>query len=104
MASTGGYEDLGDRLKRYALRIVRLFTSLPKSPEAQLIGRQFLKSGTSGGAHHREAKRARSRAEFVSKMGGGLQELEETAYWLETVALCAVVRVARGVIAAHRNR
>ncbi len=75
--------DLGARTKAFALRIIRLYASLPKSPEAQVIGRQVLKSGTSPGAHYREARRARSTAEFVSKMEGGLQELDETCYWLE---------------------
>lgn len=49
----------------------------------QVLGKQLLRSGTSVGAHYREARRARSRAEFVSKIEGGLQELEETLYWLE---------------------
>jgi four helix bundle protein len=57
--------------------------SLDKGNVAQIIGRQMLRSGTSVGAHHREASRARSVAEFVSKMETGLQELDETAYWLE---------------------
>ena len=48
-----------------------------------MIGRQVLKSGMSPGAHYREARRARSTAEFVSKIEGGLQELEETCYWVE---------------------
>jgi four helix bundle protein len=56
---------------------------LPKSTEAQVVGRQVLKSGTSVGAHYRERTRARSTAEFISKIEGGLQELEERAYWLE---------------------
>jgi len=70
--------DLGARTKAFALRIIRLYGSLPKTVEAQVIGRQVLKSGTSPGAHYREARRARSTAEFISKMEGGLQELEET--------------------------
>lgn len=51
-----------------------------------MIGKQVLRSGTSVGAHYREAVRARSTAEFVSKVSGGMQELEETAYWLELLA------------------
>lgn len=65
------------------LQIVRLYSSLPKRAEAQVIGKQMLRSGTSVGAQYREAKRARSMAEFVSKLGGSIQELEETIYWLE---------------------
>jgi four helix bundle protein len=78
--------DLRVRTKAFALRILRLYTSLPKTTEAQVLGRQVLRSGTSVGAHYREATRARSTAEFVSKIEGGLQELEETAYWLELLA------------------
>jgi four helix bundle protein len=75
--------DLQERTKAFALRIIRLYTALPKTTEAQVIGKQILRSGTSVGAHYREAKRARSDAEFISKLEGGTQELEETTYWLE---------------------
>ncbi len=75
--------DLKIRTKDYAIRIIRLYGSLDKTTVSQVLGRQVLRSGTSVGAHYREASRARSVAEFVSKMEGGLQELEETAYWLE---------------------
>ncbi len=76
-------QDLKKRTKKFALRIIRLYSSLPKSTEAQVIGKQVLRSGTSVGAHYREACRSRSNAEFISKIEGGLQELEETIYWLE---------------------
>jgi four helix bundle protein len=75
--------DLRERTKQFAPRIIRLYSSLPATGAAQTIGRQALRSGTSVGAHYREACRARSTAEFVSKIEGGLQELEETIYWLE---------------------
>jgi len=87
--------DLKARTKEFALRVIRLYSSLPRSTEAQVLGRQVLKSGTSVGAHYREAKRARSNAEFVSKMEGGLQELEETAYWLELLADARIVAESR---------
>src|SRR5437762_5721943 len=83
--------DLRVRTKAFALRILRLYTLLPKTTEAQVLGRQVLRSGTSVGAHYREATRARSTAEFVSKIEGGLQELEETAYWLELLADSGIV-------------
>jgi len=51
--------------------------------EAQVVGKQLLRSGTSVGAHYRESKYAKSDADFISKIQGGLQELEETAYWLD---------------------
>ena len=78
--------DLRERTKQFALRIIRLCSSLPTTPAAQVIGRQVLRSGTSVGAHYREAHRARSTAEFISKIEGGLQELEETNYWLELLS------------------
>ena len=76
-------KDLKRRTKDFALKIVRLYCLLPKTTEAQVLGKQVLRSGTSPGAHYREAMRARSTAEFISKLEGGLQELEETEYWLE---------------------
>ena len=79
----GVERDLAKRTKNFALRIIKLYVSLPKSTEAQVIGKQVLRSGTSVGAHYREGKRARSNAEFVSKLGGALQEIDETIYWLE---------------------
>lgn len=76
-------KDLRDRTKRFALQIIRMFTALPKTIEAQVIGKQILRSGTSVGANYREAYRGRSRTEFIAKAGDSLKELEETAYWLE---------------------
>ncbi|HEY0078373.1 MAG TPA: four helix bundle protein [Pyrinomonadaceae bacterium] len=84
-------EDLSARTKLFALRIVRLYTALPKTTEAQVLGKQALRSGTSVGAHYREAVRARSVAEFISKIEGGLQELEETIYWLELLVEAGIV-------------
>ncbi len=75
--------DLRERTKRFALQIIRMFTALPKTVEAQVIGKQILRSGTSVGANYREAYRSRSRVEFLAKAGDSLKELEETAYWLE---------------------
>ncbi len=87
--------DLPKRTKEYALRILRLFAALPKTAVAQVLGKQVLRSGTSPGAQYREASRARSRAEFLSKIGGALQELDETAYWLELI-------VEGGIVPARR--
>jgi four helix bundle protein len=75
--------DLRLRTKNYALRIVRTFSRLPKTTEAQVLGKQILRSGTSVGANYSEAYRARSKSEFIAKCGDLLPELEETAYWLE---------------------
>ena len=84
--------DLKMRTKKFALRIVRLFTSLPRTAEAQVIGKQVLRGGTSVGAQYREACRSRSTAEFISKMQSSLQELDETAYWLELLVEGEIVR------------
>jgi len=78
--------DLAVRTKSFALQIIRLFSTLPKATEAQVIGKQVLRSGTSVGANYREAYRGRSKAEFVSKCGDCLREIAETAYWLDLLA------------------
>ena len=78
--------DLRNRTKAYALRMIKLYQSLPNSGEARVIGKQILRSGTSVGAQYREACRAKSPANFISKMEGSLQELDETGYWLELLA------------------
>ena len=83
------------RTKAFALRIVRLYVALPKTTEAQVLGKQVLRSGTSVGAHVREGKRARSDAEMISKIEGGLQELEETVYWLELLIEAEIVPAER---------
>jgi len=75
--------DLRQRTKEFGLRVVRMFSRLPKTTEAQVLGKQILRSGTSIGATYREAYRARSKSEFIAKCGDSLRELEETAYWLE---------------------
>jgi four helix bundle protein len=86
------YVGILERTKAFALRIIWLYTALPKSIEAQVIGKQVLRSGTSVGAHVREGKRSRSDAELVSKIEGGLQELEETVYWLELLVDSGIVK------------
>ena len=78
--------DLKQRTKEFALRVVRMYCALPKSAVAQVLGKQALRSGTSVGAHYREASRARSQAEFISKLEVALQELDETEYWLDLIA------------------
>ena len=87
--------DLRERTTSFALRIIRLYGALPKTAEAQVLGKQVLRCGTSVGAHYREACRARSNAEFISKIEGGLAELEETAYWLELIARSGILAKAR---------
>jgi len=77
-------QDLKPRTKTFALRVIRMFCKLPKNDVvAQVLGKQALRSGTSVGANYREASRGRSKAEFISKIGDSLKEIDETSYWLE---------------------
>jgi four helix bundle protein len=87
--------DLKDRTKSFALRIIKLYTALPKSSEAQVLGKQVLRSGTSVGAQYHEAQRAKSDADFISKVEGALQELEETIYWLELIVESSIISEER---------
>lgn len=87
--------DLRTRTKEFALRIIRLYSGLPRRTEAQVIGRQMIRSGTSVGANYREAYRARSKAEFISKVGECLKEIEETGYWLELLGDSGIVSEER---------
>ena len=77
------HNDLKSRTKTFAVRIVNLFRALPKTTEAQVLGKQLLRCGTSVGAQYRESQHAKSNAHLISKIEGSLQELEETTYWLE---------------------
>ncbi len=76
-------EDLKERMKRFGLAIIRLAGKLPTGRIAGVIITQMVKSGTSAGANYRAACRARSKADFISKMGIVEEELDETLYWLE---------------------
>ena len=77
-------QQLKPRTKAFALRVIRMYSKLPKNDAvAQVLGKQVLRSGTSVGANYREASRGRSKAEFISKVGDSLKEIEETEYWLE---------------------
>ena len=88
--------DLRARTKDFALRVVRLYQALPKSDGvAQILGRQVLRSGTSVAAHYREACRAKSNPDFVNKLEGGLQELDETDLWLELLGDAGTIKSSR---------
>ena len=84
--------DILERTKAFALRVIRLYSALPKMTQAQVLGKQVLRSGTSVGAHVREGKRSRSDAEMISKIEGALQELEETMYWFELLVDSGIVK------------
>ncbi|MCX7386208.1 MAG: four helix bundle protein [Planctomycetales bacterium] len=77
------------------MRVVRVFCALPKTTEAQVLGKQVLRSGTSVGANYREANRARSKAEFIAKVGDCLKELDETAYWFELLTESDIIPASK---------
>jgi four helix bundle protein len=85
-------EELRNRTKRFALRIIRLFQHLPRTTEPQVLGKQLLRSGTSVGANYRAAGRARSKAEFISKMGIVVEEADETVFWVECLIELGIVK------------
>jgi len=80
-----GGPGLVDRTRTFALRVIRFYSTLPHEVVAQIMGKQLLRSAMSVGAQYREAQRAKSIADFVSKCEGSLQELEESAYWFELI-------------------
>lgn len=85
-------EQLRARTKQFAIRIVKLFKSLPKTDEARIIGKQVMRPGTSVAANYRAVGRARSRADFISKMGVVVEEADETVFWLELLVDTGIVR------------
>jgi len=87
--------DLRERTTDFALRIVNMYSSLPKSTVAQTLGKQVLRSGTSVGAQFRESQRAKSDADFINKLESVLQEADETAYWLELLVRAEIVPAAK---------
>ena len=87
--------ELKKRTKNFAIRIVNIFRSLPHSPDAQTLGKQLLRSGTSVGANYRAVCRARSQAEFIARMGIVVEEADETVFWLELLGETGVVRPER---------
>ena len=76
-------KDLEQRTKRFALTVIKFVSSLPRTREADVLGRQLLRSATSIGANYREANRGVSRADFSNKIGTVQKEAAETQYWLE---------------------
>ena len=88
---TNPQEALRDRTKAFAVRIVRLYRSLPQTADAQVLGKQVMRSGTAVAANYRAACRSRSRAEWVAKIGVVVEEADETIFWLEMLADCEIV-------------
>lgn len=85
-------EELRNRTKQFALRVIKLFRNLPKSPEAQILGKQLLRAATSVAANYRAAGRARSKAEFIAKIGIVVEEADESVFWLECLIEAGIVR------------
>jgi len=84
-------DELKARTKQFTLRIIRLVESLPRGRTADVIGRQLLRSGTSVGANYRAACRAKSTADFISKMGTVEEEADESLYWMELLIEAKIV-------------
>ena len=88
-------EELKARTRAFALRIIRLAESLPDTPTAKVVRNQMIGCGTSVGANYRAACRARSKADFVSKMGIVEEETDETVYWMELLVDADIVKRPR---------
>jgi four helix bundle protein len=88
-------EQLKARTKQFAIRIVRVFKSLPKNDEARIIGKQLLRAGTSVAANYRAVCRSRSKAEFISKMSVVVEETDESAFWLELLIETSIIPEVR---------
>ncbi|OGW43436.1 MAG: four helix bundle protein [Nitrospirae bacterium GWD2_57_8] len=85
------HDNLKERTKQFALRVIRLVESLPKGRTSEVIGRQLLRSGTSVAANYRAACRARSTADFISKMGIVEEETDESIFWMEILVDAKIV-------------
>ena len=88
-------QELKARTRKFALRIIRLFRALPKTAEAQIIGKQLLRSGTAVAANYRATCRARSRAEFLARIGVVVEEADETVFWMEMLTDSGTLPFAR---------
>jgi len=89
------HHELKDRTKAFALRVFRMSQALPKTREANTIMQQLLRSSTSVAANYRAAGRARSKAEFISKLGVVIEEADETVFWLEFLADTGIVQATK---------
>jgi four helix bundle protein len=88
-------DEFKKRTKAFGLRVIKLVGQLPRTTVASVIGRQLLRSGTSVGANYRAACRARSRADFVSKLGIVEEECDESIYWMELLVESETVKPER---------
>ena len=88
-------EVMKKRTKQFALRVIRLVESLPKGRTTEVLGRQLLRSGTSVGANYRSACRARSTADFISKMGIVEEEADESLFWMELLVESGIMKTVK---------
>lgn len=87
--------ELRQRTKVFALRIIRVVEALPRSRAVDVIGGQLLRCGTSVGANYRAACRAKSPADFIAKMGIVEEECDESAYWMELLVEAGIMKESR---------
>jgi four helix bundle protein len=85
-------EPIDIRTRKFALRIVKLYTTLPQSGAGAILGKQMLRSGTSVGAQVAEADHSKSAADFINKIQGARQEMQETLYWLQLLSDTEIVK------------
>jgi four helix bundle protein len=85
-------QDLRDRTKKFAVRIVRVYRALPFKTDAQVLGKQLIRSGTGVAANYRAACRSRSKAEWIAKIGIVVEEADEGVFWLEMLSECDIVQ------------
>jgi four helix bundle protein len=88
-------QELKERTFEFGIRVVRAVESLPRSDVAKELGRQLLRAGTLVGANYRAAARARSRADFIAKLGIVEEECDESAYWMEVIVDLKLLKAAR---------
>jgi four helix bundle protein len=91
-------QELQQRTKKFSLQIIHFFQALPKSTEAQVLGKQLLRSSTSVAANYRAACRARSKAEFIAKLSIVVEEADEVLFWLEMISESGICKVEESLV------
>lgn len=98
------YENLKRRTKKFGLDVIRLVERLPKDEVGRVLGRQLLRSGTSVGANYRAACRAKSCADFISKLGNVEEEADESGFWPEMLVDAQKLELATATPFIHKYR
>lgn len=89
--------ELAARLRRFATRIVTFARAMPRDPSSEMIVKQVTGSGTAESANYHAARRARSRAEFIAKLGVAAEEADETEHWLTVISNAHIISTAAGL-------